>query len=258
MRFYEFEAKQLLQKHRIPLVQSEVAKTADEAEKIASDIGGPVILKAQTIAPGLSVASVREASDPPGAKAAATELLGGWSYSDITMNRIAERAGVAKGTLYLYFRTKEALFLSLYEDRLSAWYAELQALADHDAGTVATPAAARVIASTLAARPTLICLHGLLHSTLGHNIDLETTVAFRRRQHGKNSDLASSLARRIEGLSRHRALRFLIQLEVVVGGLSWAANSPLPISQALEEEDLAAFRIDFEEELREIATALLK
>jgi succinyl-CoA synthetase beta subunit len=76
MRFYEFEAKQLLQKHRIPLVQSEVAKTADEAEKIASDIGGPVILKAQTIAPGLSAAAVREASDPAGAKAAATELLG--------------------------------------------------------------------------------------------------------------------------------------------------------------------------------------
>ncbi|TFH28992.1 MAG: succinate--CoA ligase subunit beta, partial [Myxococcales bacterium] len=47
MRFYEFEAKQLLKKHRIPLVQSELATTADEAEKIASGIGGPVILKPQ-------------------------------------------------------------------------------------------------------------------------------------------------------------------------------------------------------------------
>ena len=60
--------------------------------------------------------------------AATAELLERWSYADITMDRIAERAGVAKGTLYLYFRTKEALFLSLYEDRLGAWYAELQAL----------------------------------------------------------------------------------------------------------------------------------
>jgi succinyl-CoA synthetase beta subunit/citryl-CoA synthetase large subunit len=76
MRFYEFEAKQLLQKHRIPLVQSEVAKTASEVEKIASGIGGPVILKAQAIAPGLAAVSVREASDPAGAKAAAAELLG--------------------------------------------------------------------------------------------------------------------------------------------------------------------------------------
>ena len=76
MRFYEFEAKQLLQEHRIPLVQSELAKTADEAAKVTSDIGGSVILKAQAIAPGLAAASMREVSDPAGAKAAATELLG--------------------------------------------------------------------------------------------------------------------------------------------------------------------------------------
>ena len=33
-------------------------------------------MKAQAIAPGLAVASMREVSDPAGAKAAATELLG--------------------------------------------------------------------------------------------------------------------------------------------------------------------------------------
>jgi AcrR family transcriptional regulator len=190
--------------------------------------------------------------------AAATELLEGWSYPDITMDRIADRAGVAKGTLYLYFSTKEALFLSLFEDRLFTWYAELKALADHGEATVDPSEAARVISSTLAARPTLVHLFGLLHSTLSHNIDLETTVAFRRRQHGEISTLASAFTRRINNLSTHRARRFLIQLEVVVGGLSWAANPPSPVAQALEDEDLAVFRVDFEEELREIVTALLK
>jgi len=76
MRFYEFEAKQLLKRHRIPLVQSELAKTADEVEKIASDIGGPLILKPQAIAPGVAAASAKEAADPAGAKAAAGDLLG--------------------------------------------------------------------------------------------------------------------------------------------------------------------------------------
>ena len=76
MRFYEFEAKRLLQKHRIPLVKSEVAQTAEDAAKIASDIGGPVILKAQAIAPGLAAASTRQASGLDEAKAAAAELLG--------------------------------------------------------------------------------------------------------------------------------------------------------------------------------------
>ena len=131
--------------------------------------------------------SERRATNPSAKEArgqqmlvAAAELLERWSYSDITMDRIARRAGVAKGTLYLYFRTKEALFLSLYEERLGAWYTELQALADYGAGTVEPAAAARAIASTLAARPILIHLHGLLHSTLGHNVDFRTTAAFRR------------------------------------------------------------------------------
>lgn len=188
---------------------------------------------------------------------AAAALLDGWSYSDITMDRIADRAGVAKGTLYIYFRTKEALFLSLFEDRLGAWYEELQTLADRGGGTVGASEAARVISSTLARRPTLVRLFGLLHSTLSHNIDLETTVAFRLRQHEKISALASAFADRIKNLTARGALRFLVQLEVVVGGLSWAANPPLPVAKALEEEELAAFRFDFEEELREIVTALL-
>lgn len=201
----------------------------------------------------------------PGAKearrekllAAAAGLLDRWSYADITMARIAEQAGVAKGTLYLYFRTKETLFLELYEERLGAWYCELQALADHGEGAVDPAEAARVMASTLSRRPTLVQLFGLLHSTLGHNIDRETTVAFRLRQHEKISALASALAKRIKNLSAQGAVRFLVQLEVVVGGLSWATHPPPPVAQALEEEKLAAFRIDFEGELREIATALL-
>ena len=190
--------------------------------------------------------------------AAAAEMLEAWSYPDITMDRIAKRSGVAKGTLYLYFRTKEALFQALYEDRLSAWYAELHALADRGTGTVDPSAAARVIASTLAARPTLVRLHGLLHTTLRHNIDLESTLDFRRRQQRMISSLAPALAGRIDGLSEADAVRFLIRLEAVVGGLSWAAFPPSLIARSLEEEDPAVFRINFEEELREIVTALLR
>ncbi len=75
MRFYEFEAKQLLKKHGIPMVRGEVVQSAEEAKKAASEIGGPVVLKAQVIAPGLGAASIREAADAAAAKAAATELL---------------------------------------------------------------------------------------------------------------------------------------------------------------------------------------
>ncbi|MFQ5351775.1 MAG: ATP-grasp domain-containing protein [Candidatus Binatia bacterium] len=76
MRFYEFESKQILGKHGIPVVQGGTAKTAEEAEKLASDIGCPVIVKAQVLSPGLlKEGARREAATAADAKQAAAELL---------------------------------------------------------------------------------------------------------------------------------------------------------------------------------------
>jgi AcrR family transcriptional regulator len=45
---------------------------------------------------------------------AAGELIQRWGYGKTTMDDIARQAGVAKGTLYLHWKTKEDLFRSLY------------------------------------------------------------------------------------------------------------------------------------------------
>ena len=37
------------------------------------------------------------------------------------MTQLAKKAGVVKGTLYLYFKTREELFLTLYEQSLIRW-----------------------------------------------------------------------------------------------------------------------------------------
>ena len=52
---------------------------------------------------------------------AASDLLERLSYRDITMEHIADHSRLAKGTLYLYFRTKESIFLRLFEDLLDSW-----------------------------------------------------------------------------------------------------------------------------------------
>ncbi len=73
MRLYEFEAKQVLAKHRIPVAEGKVAHSAAEAEAAAKELGGSVVLKAQVLAPGLlksgSVESAKSAAEA-GKKAA--------------------------------------------------------------------------------------------------------------------------------------------------------------------------------------------
>jgi succinyl-CoA synthetase beta subunit/citryl-CoA synthetase large subunit len=76
MRFYEFEAKRLLGKHGIPVPQSGTVHTAAEAERLASEIGCPVMVKAQVLSPAaLKAGAVKLAETPAKAKQAAEQLL---------------------------------------------------------------------------------------------------------------------------------------------------------------------------------------
>ena len=43
-----------------------------------------------------------------------------------TINAIAQKAGVAKGTAYIYFDSKEAIYMSLLEQNLHGWLAEVR------------------------------------------------------------------------------------------------------------------------------------
>ena len=42
-------------------------------------------------------------------------------YEAFSMSQLAKKIGLAKGTLYLYFQTREELFLTLYEQSLIRW-----------------------------------------------------------------------------------------------------------------------------------------
>ena len=53
MNIHEYQAKSLLAKYGVPVPKGGVAYTADEAEKVAKDLGGPVwVVKAQIHAGG--------------------------------------------------------------------------------------------------------------------------------------------------------------------------------------------------------------
>ena len=59
----------------------------------------------------------------------AADLFGEFGYNDVRMEDIATRAGVAKGTLYLYFKDKDDLFLALILDRMTRLFEQAQARA---------------------------------------------------------------------------------------------------------------------------------
>lgn len=76
-KLYEYQGKELLQEGGIPIPRGAIAKTSVEARKIAQDIGGPVVIKAQAWVTGRAEGGgVKFAQDPSEAEKVATQILG--------------------------------------------------------------------------------------------------------------------------------------------------------------------------------------
>jgi TetR/AcrR family transcriptional regulator len=174
----------------------------------------------------------------------------------IAMSELAEAAGIAKGTLYLYFRTKEEIFLGVLTREYAAWFAAFAEQAPRFASPEAT---LDWIVATLAARSELVHLVGLLHAVLERNLPVETARDFKLRVATGIAAIAPELARALKLGDERDAHRFLHWLQASIVGVHQLA-SPAPAVRAAmaEEPRLAALAIDFHIELRAMLGALLR
>lgn len=98
MNVHEYQAAELLAKHGVPVNPGKVATTPDEAEHIAREFGGTVVVKAQVHTGGRGKAGgVKVVKSPEEARAAAESILG-MDIKGHTVNKvlIAQGADIAQ------------------------------------------------------------------------------------------------------------------------------------------------------------------
>lgn len=77
MNLHEYQAKELLRQHGVPIPPGEVASTPTDARAIATQIGKPVVVKAQVLTGGRGKAGgVKLAATPDKAETVASAILG--------------------------------------------------------------------------------------------------------------------------------------------------------------------------------------
>ena len=77
MKIHEYQAKDILARYGIPVQPGRVAHTPEEAEAIARELGGPVVIKAQVYVGGRGKAGGIQFGDTPEeARASAKKVLG--------------------------------------------------------------------------------------------------------------------------------------------------------------------------------------
>jgi succinyl-CoA synthetase beta subunit len=88
MNIHEYQAKEILRSHGVPVPPGEVATTPDEAEGIAAGYGGSVVVKAQVHAGGRGKAGgVKLATGAKEAREKASQILG-MQIKGLTVERV--------------------------------------------------------------------------------------------------------------------------------------------------------------------------
>lgn len=190
--------------------------------------------------------------------AAAGERLDRAGFAATTMAEVAETAGLAKGTTYLYFRSKEALFLELLLEAVSEWSeaaaAELVVLRDDRAEALAA-----LLARSVAARPRLVTLLPLRHPVLEQGADREQVERFERLQLEALGPLALGLEERSPALGLGGGLELLLRFLALAAGLAGLAGAESVTRRAVAARPEAArLARAYEGELAESVAALLR
>jgi succinyl-CoA synthetase beta subunit len=116
MKIHEYQAKEIFRKFGIPVPGGTVATTPEEAEKIAKDLGGAVVVKAQVHVGGRGKAGgVKLAKTPQEAKEAASKILG-MDIKGLTVKKVLVTAAIdIKDEAYVGFivdrRSKKPLIM---------------------------------------------------------------------------------------------------------------------------------------------------
>lgn len=191
--------------------------------------------------------------------AAAMRLFDMRDYDAIRMDDIAKEAGLAKGTLYLYFATKEDVFLDLQGREIRAWMQQAAAaLQAYPLPRIPVQDFARAYVASLQASPRLLRLLAILHAVLERNAAPERIAPFKRALAADFQRHGPALAARL-GLAAADGPRLLLRLYALLIGM-WQLAEPAPAVRRVLEADaaLAVFRIDFATELTLAVTALLE
>ncbi len=187
----------------------------------------------------------------------AAALLGKQPYARITMSQVAAGCGLAKGTLYLYFRSKEALFLALLQRELVAWFEALRGrlgvLASVDPDILG-----HEFASSLEERRTLSELLVILHTILEQNVDASAALAFKRVLRDQLEDAGQALEFVWPQLREGTGPRTLLRMYALLIGFRQVAFPSSVIAGILAREDMASLRVDFTRDLAQSIACLLR
>ena len=186
---------------------------------------------------------------------AALDLFRQSSFEEVNIADVARKAGIAKGTVYLYFKSKEEMFLELQKRAYAEWFRAMER--ELAKGRPSIPKVVGLFTETLAERPDFLRLMAILHTILEQNIPPETALEFKQSLHDGALRIGELLEENLEFLKSGEGSTLLVRTQALVIGLHHLANPSQIVEEVLEREEMNIFKVDFSKALGETLSILL-
>ena len=181
--------------------------------------------------------------------AAANDLIREVGFFDVSMSMISKRAGIAKGTIYIYFETKEEIFLCLTLDELRSWLTQLMTELSDINKPIRNDQFLEIVRRTLSERQSLYSLISLMHLVLEKNVSYKQALHFKRTLLSLMMDVSGLIEAALPYMIEGDGVKLLTQLHCLLLGWSQMTQVSPVMDQVLAEPDLKVFRFDLEEAL---------
>ena len=172
-------------------------------------------------------------------------------FEEWTVQQVARRAGVAKGTVFLYFETKEALGLAVARRLLEEWYDDIDGQLSAAEGSLTPASAAQLIARSLASRGALRRTLALVGPLMEHNAGRAAVARLSGLAAGAIDHDGHALESALPFLREGEGIRLLLLIHALVVGYHSMAEPSSTVQAVLAEDSMATLRVDFRRVLAE-------
>jgi len=187
---------------------------------------------------------------------AAAELFAEDSRQLPSVISIAKACGLAKGTVYLYFKTKEGIFLALLSQYFQSWFEQgLQAMAVMQAdGCTALkdqiPRLLTVLVDYLENNPEFMQLASMNHSIIEKNLDNDVAYQFKKELLDLSIQMGNAVEQLIPALPKGEGVLLLRRTYALTIGIWQLSDWPDAMVDAFGEDEFQVLRPKFADEAR--------
>jgi AcrR family transcriptional regulator len=192
----------------------------------------------------------------------AAAMLGAMPVSEVSLNELSRRAGLAKSNVLRYFESREAILLELLDRATRQWLSELPPLlaAGVDPDAPARERAdqlAGVLTRSIAPKRELCDLLSAQTSVLEHNVSTEVAARYKRAMVDGYATLAGLAAGVVPELGTDGAFKACGLAMVFIGALwSYTEHPPSVLAAYEADPSLIVLRLDFAGALGEALATL--